>query len=87
MARDIPFIAQHELQFCYKDQALRQFYKPDVICFGKIIVALKAASGLSGEQQAQVLDYLKATGCEVGLVISFGCHPKARDERLILQPS
>lgn len=34
--RDIPFIAQHELQLCYKDQALRQFYKPDVIALAKL---------------------------------------------------
>ena len=71
-ARDIPFIAQQELRLCYKGQFLRQFYKPDLICFGKIIVELKAVSALSGEHQAQVLNYLKATGYEVGLLVNFG---------------
>ncbi len=78
------FIAQQELRLCYKGQVLRQFYKPDLICFGKIIVELKAVSALSGEHQAQVLNYLKATGYEVGLLVNFGCHPKAIVERLVL---
>ena len=82
-ARDIPFIAQQELRLHYKGQVLRQSYKPDLICFGKIIVELKAISALSGEHQAQVLNYLKATGYEVGLLVNFGCHPKATIERLI----
>ena len=83
-ARDIPFIAQQELRLCYKGETLRQFYKPDLICFGKIIVELKAISALSGEHKAQVLNYLKATGYEVGLLVNFGCYPKAIVERLVL---
>ena len=82
--RDIPFIAQQELRLYYKGETLRQFYKPDLICFGKIIVELKAVSALSGEHKAQVLNYLKATGHEVGLLVNFGCYPKAIVERLVL---
>ena len=82
--RDIPFIAQQELRLYYKGETLRQFYKPDLICFGKIIVELKAVSALSGEHKAQVLNYLKATGYEIGLLVNFGCYPKAIVERLVL---
>ena len=82
--RDIPFVAQQELRLYYKGETLRQFYKPDLICFGKIIVELKAVSALSGEHKAQVLNYLKATGHEVGLLVNFGCYPKAIVERLVL---
>ena len=82
--RNIPFIAQQELRLYYKGETLRQFYKPDLICFGKIIVELKAVSALSGEHKAQVLNYLKATGHEVGLLVNFGCYPKAIVERLVL---
>ncbi len=82
--RDIPFVAQQELRLYYKGETLRQFYKPDLICFGKIIVELKAVSALSGEHKAQVLNYLKATGYEVGLLVNFGCYPKAIVERLVL---
>ena len=83
-ARGIPFVAQQELRLYYKGETLRQFYKPDLICFGKIIVELKAISALSGEHKAQVLNYLKATGHEVGLLVNFGCYPKAIVERLVL---
>ena len=83
-ARGIPFVAQQELRLYYKGETLRQFYKPDLICFGKIIVELKAISALSGEHKAQVLNYPKATGHEVGLLVNFGCYPKAIVERLVL---
>jgi GxxExxY protein len=83
-ARGILFVAQQELRLYYKGETLRQFYKPDLICFGKIIVELKAISALSGEHKAQVLNYLKATGHEVGLLVNFGCYPKAIVERLVL---
>jgi GxxExxY protein len=41
-SRGIPFIAQQELRLLYKGEVLNQFYKPDLICFDKIIVELKA---------------------------------------------
>lgn len=82
--RGIPFVAQQELKLSYKSETLKQIYKPDLICFGSIIVELKALSATTGEHKAQVLNYLKATGMRLGLLVNFGCHPKATVERIIL---
>ena len=83
-SRGIPFIAQKELRLFYKGEELSQFYKPDLICFEKIIVELKALRELTGEHRSQVLNYLKSTGMRLGLLVNFGCHPKAAVERIIL---
>ena len=57
-SRKIPFTAQQELQPFYKGEALRQFYKPDLICYDRIIVELKALRELTGEHRAQLMNYL-----------------------------
>ena len=82
--REIPFIAQQELKLNYKGEELKQFYKPDLICYERIIVELKALRELTGEHRSQVLNYLKSSGMRLGLLINFGCHPKAAVERIIL---
>jgi len=81
--QNIPFVAQRDLLIQYKGKQLRQTYKPDFICFDQIIVEIKALSTLAGEHEAQVLNYLKATGYRVGLLVNFGCHPKATVKRLV----
>lgn len=82
--RNIPFVAQSELQLLYKGQPLNQSFKPDLVCYGKIIVELKAAEKIANEHKAQVLNYLKATGFKLGLLVNFGSHPKAQICRLVL---
>jgi GxxExxY protein len=82
--RNIPFVAQTPLQLKYKGELLCQTYKPDLICFDSIVIELKAISAISGEHQAQVLNYLKVTGMKLGLLVNFGCYPKATVERLVL---
>ncbi|HOY96561.1 MAG TPA: GxxExxY protein [Catalimonadaceae bacterium] len=82
--REIPFIAQQQLQLKYKGELLEQTYKPDLICYGSIIVELKALSKTGGEHTAQVLNYLKATSMKLGLLVNFGCYPKASVERIVL---
>ena len=81
--RGIPFVSQSELKLAYKGKPLRQIYKPDFVCFGQIIVELKALTEIIGEHRAQVLNYLKATELHLGLLVNFGCHPKATVERLV----
>jgi len=78
----VPFVAQQELVLYYKGEALNQTYKPDVICFGKIIVELKAVKELCNEHRAQVHNYLKASGHELGFLVNFGHYPKVEIERI-----
>ncbi len=80
--RGVPFVAQQELQLLYKGEPLRQTYKPDLICYGQIIVELKAVKEIAPEHKAQVLNYLKATGMKLGLLVNFGTYPKATITRL-----
>ena len=83
LLQGIPFSPQFELKLKYKGKVLKQTYKPDFICYGKIIVEIKAVKEFTNEHQAQVLNYLKATGMELGLLINFGSYPKAEAKRLI----
>ncbi|MCO5260745.1 MAG: GxxExxY protein [Crocinitomicaceae bacterium] len=82
--RGIPFIAQPELSLSYKGEALQQKYKPDIICYDKIIVELKAVKQTAPEHEAQVLNYLNATHFKLGLLVNFGNYPKVFIKRLAL---
>ena len=81
--REIPFTRQPYLRLCYKGVQLKQCYVPDLVCYEKIIVELKAAQTLSDEHRAQILNYLKATGVRLGLLVNFGHHPGLELERLV----
>ncbi|MFO0065638.1 MAG: GxxExxY protein [Pirellulaceae bacterium] len=82
--QNIPFVSQAELKLTYKGEPLLQTYKPDFICFNQIIVELKAVKAIAPEHQAQVINYLKATGMKIGLLVNFGDYPKATIIRLAL---
>jgi len=84
-ARGIPFRATPPLSLAYKSTPLRQTYCPDFICFETIVVELKAVREIAPEHRAQVLNYLRATGLEVGLLVNFGGSSKATVQRLVLQ--
>lgn len=81
--RGIPFVPQKELTLLYKGEQLRQVYKPDLICFDKIIVELKAVKDIAEEHRAQLHNYLKATNLRLGLLVNFGHYPKATIERIV----
>ena len=81
--RGIPFAAQLELPLTYKGRALRQVYRADVVCFGEIIVEIKALEALSGVHQAQVINYLHATKMGLGLLVNFGAPQGLEWQRLI----
>src|SRR5947208_7417894 len=66
----------------YRGRILSQTYEPDYVCFGKIIVELKAVSALTDEHRAQLLNYLHATGFELGLLVNFGHYPGLEYERI-----
>ena len=80
----IPFESHKELKLFYKNQQLAQTYKPDFVCYDKIIVEIKAISNLLDEHKAQVLNYLNASGLDLGILVNFGHYPKAHVERIIL---
>lgn len=82
-SRGIPYVVQPLLEISYKDHPLKQFYKPDFICFDKIIVEIKAISCILPEHSAQVINYLKATKLRVGYLVNFGHYPLVETERLI----
>ncbi len=79
--RHIPFVAQSELTLSYKGMLLNQIYKPDIVCHNQIILELKAVKTIAPEHQAQMLNYLKATGFRLGLIVNFGHHPKVEIQR------
>jgi GxxExxY protein len=80
----IPFKSQPELTLSYRDETLNQTYKPDLICFDQIIVELKAVSELAPQHEAQLINYLRATGMKLGFLINFGSHPSVQIERRAL---
>ena len=68
----IPSESQPSVQILYKGRPLSKKYQPDFICFDDIIVEIKAMDKLSGVEHAQIINYLKATGLNVGLLVNFG---------------
>jgi GxxExxY protein len=71
-ARNIPYEREKTLQISYKGKKLKKEYVADFVCFDSVIVELKALSALNNDHLAQVINYLKATEIEIGLLINFG---------------
>ena len=80
----MPFAAQQPLQLSYRGRNLHRHYAPDFVCYDKIIVEINAASRLIDEHRAQVLNYLHATGMQLGLLVNFGHYPKLEYERIVM---
>lgn len=82
--QNIPFDPQRQLRLEYRGRTLKKHYTPDLICYDKVIVELKVVSRLTDEHRAQVLDYLHATGMQLGLLVNFGAYPDLEYERIVL---
>jgi GxxExxY protein len=83
--REIPFISQPELQIHYKDTILTKKYRADLVVYNKIIIEIKAIDTLTNIEDAQILNYLKATQLHLGLLINFG-KSKLEWKRRVLDP-
>ena len=68
----IPYRAQPSIRITYKGKALSKIYQPDFVCFEEIVVEIKALKELSGQEEAQMINYLKASHLKIGLLINFG---------------
>ena len=80
--RQIPFEHQSLINIYYKGEKLEKYYQADLICYGKIIVELKALPELSSENEQQILNYLKATKMEVGILLNFGSSEGLEHKRM-----
>jgi len=80
----IPFSSQKELELFYRNEKLKQTYKPDFICYDRIIVEIKSVAKLIDEHRAQIQNYLNATEIELGLLVNFASYPKLEYERFVL---
>ncbi len=74
--RRISFTSQTPLPVMYKGRPLKKEYIADFVCYKQIIVEIKALERLSSKEEAQIINYLKATGSQVGLLINFGSPAK-----------
>ena len=83
-SRGIPFKAQAEIEIKYKGKLLKQTYRADVLCYDKIILELKAVKALLPEHEAQLQNYLRATGMKVGLLVNFCHYPGVAISRIVI---
>ena len=81
--RHIPFAAKKALRIRYKGRDCG-FYEPDFICFDKIVVEIKAVETIHEKHSAQLMNYLKATGFKLGLLVNFCAYPKVDVRRRVL---
>ena len=81
--RKIPYEAKKELRIFYKGQPIEKSYFPDLLCYGAIIVELKAVSAVTSEHLAQIDNYLRLPKCRLGLLVNFGSYPRATIRRWV----
>ena len=82
--RGIPFQREKELKIYYDRHELKQTYRADFVCYDNIIVEIKAVGDLDNTHRSQVYNYLKATGCQLGLLYNFGHSHPLQQERKVM---
>jgi GxxExxY protein len=82
--RGIPYEREKEIKIYYDGQELKQVYRADFVCYGKIIVELKAVSELNEAHHAQVYNYLHATGMKLGILLNFGNSEELEKDRIVI---
>ena len=84
-ARGLPQEREVSLPIVYRGNVLRSLFRTDFVCYGSLIVELKALQRLSGVEEAQILHYLKASGLTKALLLNFGS-PRLEYKRFIRTP-
>jgi len=82
--RGIGYVREPVLEVAYKGVRLDKTFRPDFICYGQVIVELKAQYRLTGIDEAQILNYLRITNMHVGLLMNFGARPKLEWSRYVI---
>lgn len=82
--RDVAFESQKRLAIDYKGHKLNKGYIADFLCFGQIIVEIKAISQLTPVDWSQIINYLKATQLRVGLLFNFGSSGRLEKKRIVI---
>ncbi len=81
--KKVPFTSQAPLRIMFKGRVLQKQYIADLVCFGCVMVELKAQRDLTGVDEAQLLNELKATGLKVGVLLNFGSSNDLQWKRLV----
>lgn len=81
--QQLPFVPRQALRLFHRGKELKRKFIPDFICYENIIVELKAVGQLTDQHRSQVLNYLNATGFQLGLLVNFGSYPNLEWERLV----
>ena len=84
--RRVPFQRELAVRVSFKGRVLRAFYRVDFVCFGELLVELKSLPQIARFDQAQMINYLKATGFEKGLILNFG-NRSLEWKRLVFSPA
>ena len=82
--REIPFETKKKLHLEYKGNRLRQTYELDFLCYDKIILELKSVESLAKIHFAQLENYLRLTGCRLGMLVNFNSTPKVEIKRIVV---
>ncbi len=81
--QSVPFLSKPPQTLQYRGRTLVQTFSPDFLCYDKIILEIKALSALCDEHRSQLLNYLSASSCKLGLLVNFGHYPRLEYERLL----
>ena len=84
--QQISSVRQQKLPVLFDGKPLNKYFMADFVCYNSIIIEIKAAVFLYPDNSKQVINYLKATNFQVGLLINFG-HPSLNWKRFIHTPS
>ncbi|MBI1338572.1 MAG: GxxExxY protein [Phycisphaera sp.] len=84
--RGIPYVHESSLEIRYKGRRLNQTYRADFVCFGSVLVEIKVVPKLTGLESAQLLNYLKASSIQTGLLLTFN-NDSLQYDRFILSIS